>query len=359
MFPRGSRPPACACSRCSCVTACKEEGGVRVKSFKFEGLKSVSASQLKSVLATVASSKIPWGEKHYFSREQFEADIKRIVAFYRDRGFPDARVASFDAQLSDDQSSVDLIVRISEGEPIRVERVELIGFEVVQQNFRRQILTARLPLVAGAPLDRALLQSTRETALDQVRESGYPYASVRVSEKPGANERSRIIVFSAEPGTLARFGPVDITGNSSVSANVVRRQLTYRPGELYRHSRMLESQRKLYALEVFDFANIEAVRKEGEQPEQVPTKVTLTEGKHRKFNLGLGYGSEERARVQFDWRHVNFFGGARTASFLGRYSSLDRGVKINLTQPAVFGSRFSFTLAGQYLAQRRADVQAR
>src|SRR5918994_7492304 len=100
------------------AAACKEEGGVKVTSFTFKGNKAVSTKQLKSVLATAASSKLPWGTKRYFSREQFEADLKRIEAFYADRGFPDARITSFDATLSPDQTSVALTVNISEGDPV-------------------------------------------------------------------------------------------------------------------------------------------------------------------------------------------------------------------------------------------------
>ena len=96
---------------------------------KFNGVKAVKASQLKSVLATGASSKLPWGEKRYFNREQFEADLKRIVAFYHDRGFPDARISSFDVKLSPDQSSVAIALNISEGEPIVAERIDFEGFE--------------------------------------------------------------------------------------------------------------------------------------------------------------------------------------------------------------------------------------
>src|SRR5687767_15498549 len=98
------------------AAGCKEQGGVKVTSMKFNGVKAVKPAQLKSVLATGASSKLPWGEKRYFAREQFEADLKRIVAFYHDRGFPDARVASFDAKLSADQTSVDITLNISEGD---------------------------------------------------------------------------------------------------------------------------------------------------------------------------------------------------------------------------------------------------
>ena len=64
--------------------ACKEEGGVKVTTFSFIGVKNVTDGQLRSVLATTPSSKLPWGEKHYFSREQFQADLKRVEAYYRD-----------------------------------------------------------------------------------------------------------------------------------------------------------------------------------------------------------------------------------------------------------------------------------
>ena len=37
-------------------------------------------------------SRLPWGRKRFFDRRAFDADLKRIEAFYRDRGFPDARV---------------------------------------------------------------------------------------------------------------------------------------------------------------------------------------------------------------------------------------------------------------------------
>jgi outer membrane protein assembly complex protein YaeT len=327
--------------------ACKEEGGVKVKSLEFEGLKAVSKGQLMAVLATGESSKLPWGERRNFSREQFEADVKRIVAFYRDRGYPDARVASFDVQLSSDQSAVDIVVRIAEGEPVRVERVEFKGFEVLPGPARR-FMEARLPLKAGQPADRAVLQAARESSLDRLKDNGYPFATVRLAETNGSNDRSRVVQLIAEPGRLAQYGPIEISGNSSVNDEVVRRQLTFRPGEIYRQSRLLESQRRLYALEVFEFANVQPVREEGEQPQQIPTRITVTEGKHRKLNLGLGYGTEEKARVQADWRHVNFFGGARTAGVLGRYSSLDRGVKVSLTEPYLFSPRYTFSLGAQY-----------
>ena len=327
------------------AAGCKEEGGIKVTSFTFKGNKAVTAGQLKSVLATASSSRLPWGEKHYFSREQFEADLKRIVAFYRDRGHPDARVTSFDVKLNEAQTSVSLLINISEGEPVRVERVSFEGFEKLPEQHRAN-LEAKLPLKPGQALDRALLQASRESALDELRDHGFPYASVRMAEIAGSSERLRVVTLTADSGPLTNFGPIEISGNASVDDNVIRRQLTFRPGRMYRQSALQDSQRKLYSQELFEFANVEPLRTE-DKPVEIPIRVTVTEGKHKKVNFGIGYGTEEKARAEVDWRHVNFLGGARTAGVFARYSSLDRGVRLNFKEPYFLSPRYELGLTGQ------------
>jgi outer membrane protein insertion porin family/translocation and assembly module TamA len=73
----------------------------------------------------------------------------------------------------------------------------------------------------------------------------------------------------------------------------------------------------------------------------------VTEGKHRKVNFGVGYGTEEKARIAADWRHVNFLGGARTLQLEGKYSSLSKGGRMTFRQPYLFGPRTSLLMTGQ------------
>jgi outer membrane protein assembly complex protein YaeT len=334
---------------CMCVvlSGCREDQTIAVHSLKFTGVRAVKESQLRGALATTASSWLPWGAKHYFTRQQFEADLKRIVAFYQDRGFPDARVRSFDVKLNKKQDEADITVNIDEGQPIIVQDIQYEGFTGAVPPAHLNSLKQRLPLKAGQPLDRALAQASRESALDELKDHGYPYASVRLTDQPGSSEKSRIVTINAAPGTLARYGPISISGNATVSDKVVTRQLTYRPGQRYRLSQIEQSQRKLYELEIFQFANISSDVPEGQQPEIVPTKITLTEGKPRKVNFGIGYGSEEKARASIDWRHVNFFGGARTMQFQGQWSSLDRGIRANFKQPAFPLPKYGLTATAQ------------
>ena len=323
--------------------ACREEGTVVVRSLRFEGVEAVDEARLKSVLATRQSSKLPWGRALYFNRGRFDADLKRIQAFYADRGYPDARVTGFDVKLNDKQDAVDVTVTISEGEAVRVAAIEFVGFDPVPPG-HLNALKERIPLKATRPRDRQLVITTHEMAINELRDHGYPHA--RVSTAESGNDRDVTLTFTAEPGPLAHFGPVEIVGNSSVGEGVIRRQLTFKPGDLYRRSVVQDTQRRLYAMELFQFVNVEALNPEREDPE-VRTRVTVAEGKHQRMNFGAGYGTEEKARVDGEYHHVNFLGGARAAGAHARWSSLDRGVRLDFNQPYLFTPHFSLGMEGQ------------
>jgi outer membrane protein assembly complex protein YaeT len=328
------------------ASACHDEGTIRVEKLAFEGVKQIDAGELKNALVTKESSWLPWGPKKYFDRSRFDADLKRIQAFYADRGFPDARVQSVDVEMNDAQDAVSITVHVSEGEPLVVEDVRFEGLDLLPQWLANR-LRRTAPLKPGQPLDRTLFVQTRDLAVNAFRDRGYPYATVAAEEQPGSGgSKSRIVVYRAEPGVRATYGPIEIVGNASVDEEVIRRQLLFQPGDTYRVSRVRESQQRLYNLELFEFANVEPLNGES-KPAAVPMRVTVAEGKHRRLNFGVGYGTEEKARVDTRWTHTNFFGEARTAGVAARWSSLDRGLKADLTQPYFLTPHFSLSLSGQ------------
>src|SRR5687767_15597030 len=113
------------------VAGCREEGDIQISGLSFNGVEQVDKGALANALQTKKGSWIPWGRKRYFNRPAFEADLRRIETFYRDRGFPDARVESFDVKLNAAQDKVDISLVIHEGEPVRVTAIDLTGFEVI------------------------------------------------------------------------------------------------------------------------------------------------------------------------------------------------------------------------------------
>jgi outer membrane protein insertion porin family len=327
------------------TVACKEEGTITVHKLTLKGVKAVDSSRLQNALATRQSSRLPWGRKSYFDRAHFDADLKRLQAFYADRGYPDARVAGFDVKLNDRQDAVDLTVTIAEGEPVRVTRVDFVGFDVIPRA-HLDALRKQVPLRIGEPRDRQQILATHEMALNELRDHGYPYAKVTTFENDGPGGKQTRVSFTAEPGIIAHFGAVTIAGNQSVGDNVIRRELSFKPGDLYRRSLVQDSQRRLYRMQLFQFAAVQEIDPELEAAD-VPTRVTVAEGAHERTNLGVGYGTEEKARIDAEYHHLNFLGGARAAGAHVRWSSLDRGARLDFNQPYLIRPHFSLSGEGQ------------
>jgi outer membrane protein assembly complex protein YaeT len=326
------------------TSGCRETGDVQVTSIKFRGATAVKADELKGILATQESGFLPWSRKRFFDRPEFDRDVKRIEAFYADRGYPRAKVVGVDVALNDAKDKAAITVEINEGEPTIVERVTLDGFDGVPADHLER-LQARLPMAAGKPRDQRLILASHDISIAELRDHGFPYGNVRMVERPGSTDMRVELTVAAETGPQAVFGAITIEGDVSVDEDVIRRELAFREGDLYQLSRITESQRRIYSLELFQFANVVPRLPEDRSP-QVPIVVTVAEGKHRRLQLAAGYGSEEKARGRINWRHVNFGGGARTGEVEAKASSLEQGLRGSFTEPFLFQRGLSLRLSG-------------
>jgi len=317
---------------------------IKVTSLKIHGADQLGAGRITAILGTRTSSWLPWGRKRYFDRAVFNADIGRIEAYYVDRGFPDAKVTAFDAMLNDRQDAVRISITVNEGQPLHVNRIALEGFDVLSARELRDLRRV-LPLRTGAIADRAQITATQTMATRALQDRGYPLALVS-TEETKEPEQQVSLTLRASPGAVANYGPVSVTGNVSVGDNVIHRTLAFKPGTRFSLATIQLSQRRLYDLGLFQLAT---VTPDTDQVVEgvVPVKVTVAEAKHRQIRLSAGYGSEEKARGEAQWKHVNFLGGARTAGVEAKWSSLDRGVRLNFTQPYLFTPKLSLTFSGQ------------
>ena len=112
------------------ASACKTDETIAVHSLTINGSQAVDPSLLRTALATredpklpLLNVRLPWTKRrNFFDRNRFDADLKRVEAFYADRGYPDARVTSFDVKLNEKADAVDVTITVSEGEPVESSR---------------------------------------------------------------------------------------------------------------------------------------------------------------------------------------------------------------------------------------------
>ncbi|WP_396626620.1 outer membrane protein assembly factor [Luteitalea sp.] len=328
------------------------EGGsaarLKVRRLDIQGVSGLDVQQITSVLSTRESGGlIPFlGKDRYFSARQLQADLFRIVAFLSDQGWPQARVTRVDIDKDDKARAVDLRVQVEQGPAVIIDSVQTYGFEVLAPA-DQEAVRARVSLAAGQRRIQGEVRNTRNATLAVLQERGYAYATVNVLEGEGTQPGHVSLFVIAEPGPVSTFGRITVRGNDGVSDGRVKSLLSMKEGQQFRISRVVDSQRRLYNREIFQFVSVNA-EPTGPIGAPVPVEVVLTQAKPRRLSFTPGYGSEEKARITTTLRHLNFFGGARTAQATLRWSSLDRGFRVNVEEPSLFRRGISMSVGGQY-----------
>ena len=320
---------ACASLAAGARPACAQEAkrDVKVKSVDFEGNQTFPASALKTVIQTREASWWPWSRFQPFDQRRVDADVLRLRAFYQDRGFADVSVRLGDPAVSTDGSAISIQFVIAEGAPVLIRALTIEGLDTLQAPIAEE--ARGFVVKAGDRRDNAALLTARNYVSGVLRENGYPHVKVEIQERDSVD-----LAIVVTPGPETRFGPLTMNGLESMKQVVVHRAVTFNEGDLYRESEVNRSLRRLASLQALEFVNLvpEATARETRAP-VLPMVVTLAEGKRHRFEVGVGYGTEDRFRSSFEWRNVNFFGNASQLVFNAKYSRLLRGAGFGYDHP--------------------------
>ena len=322
-----------------------------VRGLWFEGNRAYDNVTLASVIATTRSSwwashwMVRWiglGEKRYFSELEFRRDVVRLILFYRQSGYMNAVV---DTLVHRTPRDVYLRFRIHEGEPVRVERLDVIGVDGILNVAK---LKRDLPLQVGDPFNRFLLQASADTIVNRLRNGGYPYAEVLRNFDSEAGALKAEVVLDAQPGPRMRVGEVAIEGLRDVDTGTVRRIMSVRPGTLFKQDALYQTQRDLYGIGVFNSVNVVLVdsippQESSVSDSTVRVQILVREGQRHQVRTGAGYGTYDCFRIQSGWTAHDFLGGARTLDLSAKLSKLGAGTPRRSTGINQFCNPFAGT----------------
>jgi len=363
-----------------------------VRGLSFVGNHAIDDYTLSTAIATTSSGAfatkwwLRWlglGERRYFDELEFRRDVVRLLLLYRQSGYVSAAV---DTVVQRTARDVWVTFRITEGEPLRVTKLDLLGLDSAALDLRK--LRRALPLQVGDPFDRFLFQASADTVARWLRNRGYPWAEVLRNFDADAATRTAQVSLEAVPGPSASIGEITVRGVRHVDTSTVLRVLAVHAHDPYHEDRLYQSQRDLYSLGTFRAASVsllDSVPPQGDPVGDIPVRllVRVAEGPLHGVRAGAGYGSVDCFRVQAGWAAYDFFGGGRTLDVTGRVSKLgvghpfDAGFKNNvceyllrdptsdtlnysvgatLTQPAFINARHSASVG--VFAERRSEYQA-
>ena len=350
----------------------------RLAELRFSGNTNFTEAQLRGALTAKIRPwyNTPWRKHMLLDPVAFATDLERLTRFYQSHGYYDVSVSyelspqteqteqigqtEQTAQAETDQQRlaqdeiqtalVTALITVSEGEPVRVAQVDIVleslhtengsNAEQAQPNMATRAafetalpeLQASLPLKTGDIFVEDSYQSAEAQLKAYFLERGYGWTEVERQAEVILDQGAAQLKYSVAPGPLTVFGETDIEGLQKVAPELVRREITYQPGEQFSLDQLKASRSKIVDLGLFHSVQITPAPVDG-HPADVPMRIRVEEREPRDIKAGLGFGTEDQFRGLFEWHNRNWFGGGRRLSGLLTFSSITRSLGVQFVQP--------------------------
>jgi len=263
---------------------------------------------------------------------------ENLRAHYRERGHAAATV-SYELSESSDRNVGHVRFKIAEGPRFRLGKITIVG---APRKYR-----SKLAAIANGVRRKQNLYSPRTVdgigflLTRELRNRSHIYARVSPSVVPDPKHRRVHITYTVALGGRARVEFIRIRGNAKTRDRIIRRQLTFSPGDYYSDAGLITTQRRIRALGFFEGVDIIPVP--GSNPALVGVEINVKERKTGNFQLGAGFSSAEGFIASGRIVQQNLFGRGQTLSLSAQLSGQRQLFDIRFSDPYVFGSDYSFS----------------
>jgi outer membrane protein insertion porin family len=188
---------------------------------------------------------------------------------------------------------------------------------------------------AGLPYRVSDVASSRAALLSSWRRAGYLEARVEPEIVLSEDETAVRLRFQVQPGPRTIVENVVLSGLRETREQTVAREIVLRSGEPFSFERVLESQRRLLSLGIFERVTITELDPDRERRRDVV--VTVEEAPRTTMAWGVGYSEQDLLRGSVEVTRRNLNGLGRTASVFVRGSFRGSRFLLNLREPWLFG----------------------
>ncbi|HXM93412.1 MAG TPA: POTRA domain-containing protein [Candidatus Dormibacteraeota bacterium] len=331
-----------------------------------------SADLLRSRLQIFGGA---FGSRGRFSRRLVESDAQSMRNLYAANGFLEVNVR---VQVQDDyqgkEGDLRIVFEVQEGPQTRVASLSIEGVHA----FKEEVLLGVIGSTPGQPYSEFNVASDRDNILAMYFNEGYPEASFtstaeavtaqpaaagdvknggetkvskgtdkeqpkeKTEEKKGKIEIPQAppvrLIYRIQEGPQTRVRQVLLAGEVHTRPSVIRREVRVKANEPLREGEVVDSQRRLYNLGVFNRVTIEPQNPTGTDPNK-NIVVLVEEAKRYTVSYGGGFEVQRLAST--------------TNPVAGQVQAAPRGIlevsKLNLTGRA---DSLSLKLRGSTLEDR-------
>ena len=235
-----------------------------------------------------------------FIYENYEKDKANLINTYNEAGYRDARILRDSIYLNKEDNTLTVQIEVFEGDPYKFGKITFVGNTIYNNNqLYKQLGIKENELFNQSRLESRLFGSPDGNDLSSLYlDNGYLFFNATPVEI-SVNEKKIDLEIKIYEGKQARVNKVAIKGNTKTNDHVIMREIRTKPGDLFKRSDIMRSQRELAQMQYFDPEAFDVKI----EPDPVRNEVDIT--------YVLSEKSSDQIQLQGGW------GGGRVVGSLG------------------------------------------
>jgi len=226
-----------------------------------------------------------------FIDENYIDDKENLIAKYNEVGYRDARITSDTTYLNKD-NTLTIEINIEEGVPYKFGVIKFVGNTVYSsEELNRQLGIKKGDIFDQTILDSRLFGSPEGNDISSLYlDDGYLFFNATPVEI-AANNKNIDLEIRVYEGKQARVNKVMIKGNTKTNDHVIMREIRTRPGDLFKRSDIMRSQRELSQMAFFDPEAFDIKVEPDPARNEVDITYVLAEKSASQIQLQGGWGA--------------------------------------------------------------------
>lgn len=269
----------------------KKGSKVRIQEIDFYGNNSLSDGKLRRAMKETKRKR--WYAiftSHTFLQNEFDGDKEKLIQLYNTKGYRDARIVK-DSLYKIDEKYVGLVIKVDEGRKYYFRNITWVG----NSKYPSKDLDKVLNIKKGDVFNQALLESRLTMSQNGsdvsslYMDDGYLFFQITPVEVmvEGDSIDMEIRIYEGKQATINK---VTVKGNIKTNDHVIMREIRTRPGQLFRRSDIIRSQRDLSMLGYFDTEKMGVNPIPHPENGTVDIEYVLEEKSSDQFEMSAGFG---------------------------------------------------------------------
>jgi len=301
----------------------------RIGKITIEGNTALTDKKIKGKMSTREAGFLKSGR---LIKEKLDEDTDKIAALYKENGFLDVVVHEPVVEVKNNRFII--TIGVEENQKYYVGEITFEGNTL----FSAEVLERAMKLHSGEVYNLLYAEESIQNMYTLFADEGYIYCSI----VPIENVQDSIINidYKITESSPANVKLVVITGNHRTREKVIRREIVTIPGQRYRRSDVIRSQREIFNLGFFEDIQIMPGNADSEGNIDIIYDVKEKEGL-ATVGAGIAYSPQDKATGYVEFSHPNLFGRGQRLYTKFELGGRLTNVQVGFTEPWLFDTRTS------------------